>query len=178
MQLTVQPVLQPLDLGDYHEPYRGTCLQVLVNPPVAFLNVRDLLVVDYDRRLRQLIDAQVRGWPKPAGWLARALKVRRAPDPRSVDAQTDEFNKWIVEAWQPALLVWFSKLLSHGTEDTQISAEELEKIYRTDSTLLEWIKNRCMLMIMEYMAGKKKGSLQLSSSLPKPEKPGTPISSP
>ena len=63
MRFEIKQILKPLDLGEYHEPYKGQLIQVWVNPTREFL----------EERLRLLNEVPMR-------WL-NAQSEQPAPDP-------------------------------------------------------------------------------------------------
>lgn len=165
MRFEIRPVLQPLDLGEYEEIYRGTCLQVWVNPPSDFLKERDQLLFEYARRFRHQIGRQAQARDEIAkARFAIARKARIENSEKQLETAVDEFNRWITETWHPALNEWFSKLLSKGQPESHVTAEKLKDVDDKDSTLLDWIKNRCLVMIEDYADGKKKDLRPKSSA--------------
>lgn len=146
MMIKIETILQPLDLGDYYEAYRGTCVQVWVNPTRPFLAEREKWV---DENNRRWLDIQSR-------YNVKAAQKAKAPDLTPAAKAIVTYNTWVHEQYLPAINEWFSRLFSQGPEDTRHSAEELAKIDEQDPALLLWLKRRANEMIEAHRTGQKK----------------------
>lgn len=161
MKLAVQPIVRQLDLAQYHAAYadQGAVVWVWVNAPTAFLRQRDELLIEYSRRWGELQRLRIQAVEDVGSrFVLRKLfpPKRAAGAPDADQIQIDRFNEWVGGTFLPRLHAWFANLLSKGPDDTHWTAEELDRIFQEDSTLLEWIKRKALGLVQAYAEEKKR----------------------
>jgi hypothetical protein len=138
MKLNIQPILKPLDLGEYDpEHMQGQSLQVWVNPPLNTLNELDELNREFTRRSTNLL------YPDKG-------------DKRDLAKRTADFDDWFSSVFLHQTNAWYARILSQGPEETRWKADDLDEVYQASPGLLKWIKESVMQLINEQGTAKKK----------------------
>jgi len=152
MKLNIEKVIQPLDLGDYAEAMKGQILQIWVNPPMAIIRRRELLLVKYNL----LLDA-MKTRAKNADAAAEKTREKIAEE---VGKQIDNFNSYASGEFTDGINDWFSDLWSqHHDPATHWTRQELVDLNEADPALYQWLKNQTIEAIAAHKAGEKKGSV-------------------
>ena len=138
MQIVIEKVVQKLYLSDYAAEYGDKALQVWVNPSRKILQER-IAQAEQGKELRSELDGLAKG----------------SPDLERMRVILDELGNI-----GKISLAWMSEILSQGTEDTHISADELtafvNECEELDPGFYAWISKRVWEMIGDHRLQKKK----------------------
>lgn len=150
MKINIARVIQPLDLGDYAESMRGQVVLVWVNPDRATLRRRELLIEEYNRKLREMNDEAQKAksaTQKAAGKIAESFREKM-----------DDFSAYATGEFIRGIHAWFAEIWSQGSnEETQWTPDELVELNEADPALYQWMKNHTVNMISEHREREKKG---------------------
>lgn len=149
MKLNLTRVTEPLDLGDYAEAYRGQVVQVWVNPDLATIRRRDLLIEKYNRMLNDMLELAKK--TEGADEKARKKMAEKARE------QIESFNAFALGEFTEGINKWFADLWSQGADPaTHWTVEELVALNEQDPALYQWMKNRSVEMIGRHKDREKK----------------------
>lgn len=139
MDIQIEKVLRPLDLGDYlgegENAYRGKTLSVWVNPDGKTRMERQSLLLEYARALSQPAKKWTRFFPRAEKKL-----------------DTGKLNDL-----QERNYAWLATVLNQDA-DSPCPVGDLKKLHAADSVLYQWILTRVVDMIAAYQEEKKSAS--------------------
>jgi hypothetical protein len=131
MNIKTATIVQPLDLGEYHESFAGRKLLVWVNLPRDLMDEREKIIRDGAHEL-----AQSR-LPRRAAWWNRLFAKRKGLNER--------------------MFVWLNIIWSqHEDEDCAWPLDDIRELYRADPAMYQWMVRRSVEMIAEFRASSKK----------------------
>ena len=142
-------ITQPIDMGEYHEAYKGRFVHVWVNPPKAVRKEREELLRNYAEFFRMISTGDVRpflGKPRlerlVSLFTGGLIKPREEKRLREVERKT---------------FGWFAQLWSqHPDAESHWTVAEIEQVNEHDPALYKWLVQRSALMIDTFRADKKK----------------------
>lgn len=152
MKLNISKVIEPLDLGEYAEAMRGQTVQVWVNPDRATIRQRELLLDEYNRRLREMNESAAK---------TKDASKKSTPDlAEKFRAKMDEFAAYATGEFLQGIHEWFANLWSQGSDPAKHwTADELVELNEADPALYQWLKNMSIEMITGHREREKKGSV-------------------
>jgi len=172
--IKVKKVIRPLDLGDFQEEYRGTIIEVWVNPPVSVkFALPDLLrnwqgaiakriLLEKDaKELKNLKEKLTDGITEDAGKPEKPEIATSSPAKAPRNDKTLRVTREIIEhaleeeeQAKRALYEWFSQIwVDSPIEDVMAMVEKLET---EDPALLMFLRDRTLRLINEYYVARKK----------------------
>jgi hypothetical protein len=160
MKIEFAKITQALDLGDYYEPYRGTVIQVWVNPTWETRKWRDRILQRLAKCLGELsVLVSESGKPaeqkknKGAVYEPSLQELQREPLPDILDKRKEELQKEL----QKEAFSWLAELWSQSAkEESHWSVDEIDILFNTDPKLYEWLMRRSVEMIEQFRSDEKK----------------------
>jgi len=172
--IKVKKIIRPLDLGDFQEEYRGTIIEVWVNPPTKLTHslpgllaewqkaiAKRVLLENEEKEPKNLKEKSTEGVSEDAAQLEKpeiaASPPAKAPRNDKVLPVTREMIEHaLVEEEQAkrAVYEWFSQIWEDSPiEDVMAMVEKLET---EDPALLMFMRDRTVRMVNEYYVARKK----------------------
>lgn len=150
MQLKIAKIIEAIDLGEYAEAMKGQTVQVWVNPDLATLRRRELLIEKYNRLTSAMLELGQKA--------ANAPEAGRAKLARETKAQIEEFNSYALGDFASGINAWFAELWSQSPDpSTHWTVEELAGLNEADPAFYQWLKNRSVEMLAQHRNRQKKG---------------------
>jgi hypothetical protein len=148
MKVEFAKITQPIDLGEYYEPYKGKIVHVWVNPPKSIRKEREELLRLYTKFLRNAVGVETKSTSRrPA--LSGLLRFFKNPLPT-------EQEKHLQDALHQ-VYAWFAQLWSQNIDaESHWTVEEIAEMNERDPALYKWLITRSVLMIDAFQMNKKK----------------------
>lgn len=139
MKINVPKVIRKLPLAGYEVEFEGA-LEVWVNPP------RDILINEFKLRTESAL-------------LAKILGQTTEDDEKNSGVREKTIAR-IAEIGKERMKI-YSELWSQGSEDSRMSAEEIETmikaVFSTEPNLFAWMTDSTLTMINDHREVQKKG---------------------
>lgn len=150
MKLNIARFIKPLDLAEYAEPFKGQVVQVWVNPDLATVRRRDLLIEKYNRMLKNMLDLGKN--------VENASEKARQEIAEQARMQIEAFNAFALGEFTDGINKWFADLWSQAEDPaTHWTVEELVHLNEQDPALYQWMKDRSVEMVERHRVREKKG---------------------
>ena len=142
--IKVKKVIRPLDLGDFQPEYKGTVIEVWVNPPVSVKFALPDLLREWQGAIakRVLLEKPLTEEEKKQGITAeeRTAQIDFAKDAETVAKRA--LYEWFSQVWQDSPI-----------EDVM---EMVDRLEIEDPALLMFMRDRTVRMVNEYYVARKK----------------------
>lgn len=150
MQVKIAKIIEPIDLGDYAADMKGQTVQVWVNPDLATLRRRELLIEKYNRMTSAMLELGKKAGSAPEAGRAKLAKETKA--------QIEEFNEFALGEFASDINAWFAELWSQSPDpSSHWTLDELVKLNEADPAFYQWLKNRSVEMLAQHRNHEKKG---------------------
>jgi len=148
MKFEIKKITQPIDLGEFHEAYRGGIIHVWVNPPKSVRKEREDLLRMYGSFFQD-IARPAESDPGKKSWLSRLKKLFHFG---LNSTQENRLREMELKSYQ-----WFAELWSQGDNpELHWTADELAQMNERDPALYRWLIKQSVLMVDMFHIDKKK----------------------
>jgi len=148
MKFEIKKITQPIDLGEFHEAYRGEIIHVWVNPPKSVRKEREDLLRMYGSFFQD-IARPAESDPGKKSWLSRLKKLFHFG---LNSTQENRLREMELKSYQ-----WFADLWSQGDNpELHWTADELAQMNERDPALYRWLIKQSVLMVDMFHIDKKK----------------------
>lgn len=144
--IKIKKVIRKMELGEFQKEYKGTTIEVWVNPPIKMLQEVGKLSLEME-------DARVR-----AALLNQSIQSGEKSDENPPEKATEEQIKAAAEDYEAArraYYTWYSKIWQDSPAEEIV--ELADKLEREEAALLYYLRDKTQKMIRDYLASAKKG---------------------
>ena len=143
--IKIKKVIRTMDLGEFQEEYKGTTIEVWVNPPIKMLQeVGKLSLAMEEARVKAALLNQ----PIQIGEKSEENPPEKALEDQ-IKAATEDYD-----AARQAYYAWYSKIWRDSPADEIL--ELADRLQNEEPALLYYLRDKTQKMIRDYLASAKK----------------------